>query len=350
MSRFTIGRRAAPRVALSAALALLLLPAAAQAAPRQSGRPRAFTGLVAHVRGTSAVLEGTVNPSGHPTTYYFQYGPTRTYASQTPSTSVGSGVTTVKVAQAVTGLLAGYHYRIVASNEKGPSFGQDRVYPGKKGALRIVFAKKATRVDVFGSPFTVIGTVSGLGGGGRDVILQSSPFPYLTPFTTIGAPVLTNAGGVFVFHVARLLASTQFRVITLAPRPLYSPTFTEHVAVRVSFHVRTAGPQGLVRLYGTVTPAKLGARILFQVQKAVRPGKSEKTEERTSKFVTQLITRARKGTKSFSRFSLIASIPHGGRYRAFVEVPTGALASGVSQSIVLHAAPAKGGKGKKKKG
>ena len=47
------------------------------------GAPIVATGGVAHVRGTSAVLNGTVDPHGAATTYYFQYGPTIAYGKQT---------------------------------------------------------------------------------------------------------------------------------------------------------------------------------------------------------------------------------------------------------------------------
>jgi hypothetical protein len=82
----------------------------------------------------------------------------------------------------------------------------------------------------------------------------------------------------------------------------------------------------------------------------VRPGKTEKTAERTVKFVTQDSTVVKRATKTLSRFSSIVSIRHGGRYRAFVVVRPGPTVSGFSQSIVLHAAPSRRRKAPKKKG
>jgi hypothetical protein len=106
------------------------------------------------------------------------------------------------------------------------------------------------------------------------------------------------------------------------------------VAVRVSFSVRSSGRAGLVRLFGTVTPAVPGARVLFQLLKAVRPGKNEEP----TRYVTQFSTSVKHGGRTFSRFSMVVKVRRGGRYRVFVKVHSpGPLASGVStRTIVLH--------------
>jgi hypothetical protein len=110
----------------------------------------------------------------------------------------------------------------------------------------------------------------------------------------------------------------------------------------VSFKVRSAGRQGFVRLYGTVTPAEVGARISFQLEKPVRPGRTEKSEETTRKYVTEFKTFAKRATRTMSRFSSIVSIRRTGRYRAFIVLRKGPLVSGASrQSVVIHAPPAR---------
>ena len=63
----------------AAVLAALALPAAAQA----FGAPKATTGGARTVSYGSATLGGAVNPNGADTSYYFQYGPTKAYGSQT---------------------------------------------------------------------------------------------------------------------------------------------------------------------------------------------------------------------------------------------------------------------------
>lgn len=310
-------------------------PIASQAAsPKHTGAPVAVTGSVSRVRGTSAELDGTVIPGTQTTSYYFQYGPTNAYGSQTTPGSLPPGTTRVKVGQTVTGLLPGYHYRLIATSLAGPSTGKDKVYTVKTLTAKFSLTKP-TAPNVFGRAFTITGTLRGTGSANRQVELQSSPYPYLEPFLTFGAPILTNAAGAFLFHVSSLTASTQFRVATLDPRPLYSPFVTEQVSVRVTLKVRTSSRKGLVRLYGTISPAVTGAQVFFQLSKPARPGKSEKT----TKFATQFQTTVKRATRTTSRFSAVVNVSRGGHYRAFVQVKKGALVSGSSSTVTLAGAP-----------
>lgn len=353
MSTATIGRKIlliTPMLA-SAALALPLMSQAASGTPKP-GPPLVTSGAVAHVRGTSAELLGAINPRGAATTYYFEYGPTITYGRRTSSATLPAGFRRVKVGRPVLGLLPGYHYRLAATNAfipLGAKFGKDRTYtPKTPNASRLAFViPKPTAATVFGKPLIVSGTLSGVGGANRAIVLQESPYPFLEAFTSVGSQVTSSAGR-FSFRVGTLSLSTQFRLNTVDPRPLYSKIFTEQVAVRVTFKVRSAGRPGYVRLYGTVAPAHVGARVEFQVQKHVRPGRSEKTAERTVAWVAQGSTVVKRATKTVSRFSSIVSIRHSGRYRAFVVIHRGAFVSGFSeQTIVLHAAPARKKQAKK---
>lgn len=320
-----------------AGAAVLAAPIASQAA---SPAPRASTGGAQHILGSSAQLTGTVNPGGTPTSYYFQWGPTGAYGRQTPSASVGNGITRVKVGQEIVGLLSGttYHFRIVAQNARGEvAVGHDRTFLAITN-VPLKFTVTRTIQAVYGLPFVLSGTLTGLGSANHPVALQASPFPYLEPFTTIGRPGSTNAAGSFSFRVSNLISNTQFRVITLDPRPVYSPVMTASAGVRVTLRVKGSGQRGLVRLYGTVTPAIVKAKVLFQLHKAVRPvGSSEATE----KFVTAFSTVTRKATKTSSRFSLVVKVHRTGRYRAMVKPPAGPFSTGYSSTVVLHAAPKK---------
>jgi hypothetical protein len=337
--------RSGSQVLATALLATFALPSLALSAAPTSvpGLPRAATGGVSNVRGASATLQGTVNPHGLATTYFFQYGATAAYGSATPTTAVGSGTTTVKVSQAVANLPVGDHYRIVATNAKGTKPGRDRTYANKKSKLAFVMADtKELPPTPYGGTFILRGTLSGAGGALQPIFLQSSAYPFLTAFSDVGAPLTTNAAGAFAIPVKGLMQSTQLRVRTNALRPLDGPIVTAHVAYKVTLKVRTSSHRGLVRLYGTVTPAKVGARVLFQLQAPSRPrGKSE----REVRYSTQESGVVKRGTRSFSRFSQVMTVRKSGSYRAEVVARTGALVSGTSASVSLHAA-AKGTKRK----
>lgn len=330
-------------LAFAAVLAILAsaAPLGAQAAGgAKAGPPKVSTGKASAVRGTSATLLGTVDPNGAPTSYYFQYGATIAYGKQTTPGNLPTGTARVKVGQAVTGLLAGYHYRLVAKNEHGLTSGKDRIFGVKKTARTKFTLAKSSGPTVFGSTFVLSGTLSGTGNAGRALVLQASPFPFLEAFTTIGLTSHTDAAGRFSFSVASLTKTTQFRVSTLDPRPLYSRAVRQEVAVKVTLKVRSSGHPGLVRLYGTVTPAKPGAHIEFQLLKQVRPGNSPKAEEKTTRFATQFSALVKRGTASVSRFSAIVKIRRGGSYRAYVNLSNkGSVVAGWSRSVLLHSAP-----------
>jgi hypothetical protein len=340
MSSRTTGLRLALCVLLLATTALTFASVTHAAKATKLGPPTVATGSVSHAQATSATLLGAVNPRGAATTYYFQYGATITYGKQTTPASLPAGSLRVKVGQAAVGLLPGYHYRLVASNEKGLKLGKDRTFAANKLHKAKFSITKPTTATVYGGALNLTGLLSGAGNGARKIVLQESPYPYLTPFTTIGVPIATDPAGGFTFHVPRLLTSTQYRVSTLDPRPLYSSLVTVDAALRVTLKVRTSSHKGLVRLYGTVTPASVGARVTFQLRKAVRPGNNEKTAERTSKFATQFSTKTKRGTKTVSRFSAIVDVVKGGSYRAEVTpVKKGAFAAGDSATVLLHSAP-----------
>ena len=76
------------------------------------------TGRVAGVSATGAVVFGTVNPGGVPTSFYVDYGTDTSYGQSAPLTqaSVGSDSRTHLVTEELTGLRPDdtYHYRVVA--------------------------------------------------------------------------------------------------------------------------------------------------------------------------------------------------------------------------------------------
>jgi hypothetical protein len=334
MKRLKIGQRIVfgmPFLA-SAALALPLASQAARPAPGPRA-PAASTGGAAQISGSSATLEGTINPHGAEVSYYFQYGPTAVYGAQTPATPAGGGTMAVRVSQPVSGLQLGttYHFRLVAVTSAGTTTaGQDRSFTTKKIPLKFTIGKLLGPV-VFGNPVTIAGTLTGTGGGDRQVVLEGSPFPYLGIFTDIGAPQTTNAGGGFSFSFAGLSQNTRLRVATLDTPPISSSAVTVRVAVRVTLHMRSAGPQGLVRLYGTVTPSVVGAGVAFQL---LRPGLGPATVGGTV---------VRKSAARVSRFSSTLFVRHGrgGSYRAFVKVANGKQVSGSSPTILIRSAPAR---------
>ena len=92
--------------------------------------PQVTTGTATGVSAKAATLNGTVNPNGATTTYWFQYGTTTSYGLQTSTRDAGAGTSGRSVSAGISGLAAGttYHYRLVAQNSAGTTNGQDQTF------------------------------------------------------------------------------------------------------------------------------------------------------------------------------------------------------------------------------
>jgi hypothetical protein len=92
--------------------------------------PTVTTSAATSVAETTAVINGSLNPNSNATTYYFQYGTTTGYGSTTAAGTTNNGGTTIAETSQLTDLSATttYHYRLVASNVNGTSYGADQSF------------------------------------------------------------------------------------------------------------------------------------------------------------------------------------------------------------------------------
>jgi hypothetical protein len=122
--------------------------------------PTASTGNATAITPTSATLNGTVNPEGQATTYYFEYGTTTSYGSQTATTAAGSGSADVKVSAKLASVAPNttYHYRLVAGNSSGTTLGSDVSFKTPKPPPPVVATGHATAVTQTSA--TMNGTVN----------------------------------------------------------------------------------------------------------------------------------------------------------------------------------------------
>lgn len=111
-------------------------------------KPTVATEPATHVNPEHAYLEGTVNPNGEETHYWFEYGTTTSYGHLAPAVipkagetlaeaeakyegfSAGSGTEAILKTAEIGGLQpeATYHFRIVAKNASGTSLGLDEIF------------------------------------------------------------------------------------------------------------------------------------------------------------------------------------------------------------------------------
>jgi phosphodiesterase/alkaline phosphatase D-like protein len=98
------------------------------AGPATPSAPVAVTNAATDVGSTSATLNGSVNPDGDSTTYWFEYSSDSLFGtilgSTTHTETAGAGTSPLNVSASVSNLSNGtqYYYRLVATN----SYGTDR--------------------------------------------------------------------------------------------------------------------------------------------------------------------------------------------------------------------------------
>jgi hypothetical protein len=310
------------RTMLTAALLVLLAPAAASAATR----PEVTTGGVADVTFSSATLAGKVDPNGAATTYFFEYGTTRLYGARTPAGLTGAGTQPRSVTAAVGGLAptTRYHYRLVAQNAKGLAFGGDRTFTTRRQPNGVVLNAAPNPVAP-GAGVTLSGVLTGTNNGGRQVQLLSNPWPYSQGFLATGNPVVTNADGTFTFNMIPVGVTTQFLVRMPAKPEVASPIVVVGAALQVTTRtkkVKRTRRSVTVRFRGTVTPAAPGLRVDIQRLKA-------------GVWTTIAHTHTIDAGTTHSRYSTRVRIRRGGQFRSLVE-SQGQYVNGAGRVVTIH--------------
>jgi hypothetical protein len=94
------------------------------------GPPIVITESASNISTSAATLNGTVDPNNGSTTYYFEYGLTTSYGSETPEIPDLTGNIAVDVFEDIDDLELNttYNYRLVASNAGGTSAGANRSF------------------------------------------------------------------------------------------------------------------------------------------------------------------------------------------------------------------------------
>jgi hypothetical protein len=134
-----------------------------------------------NITGTTATLNGTVNPNTLATDYHFNWGATTSYGNVTTTTSAGSGSTSAAVNAGITGLTPGstYHFQLIATNTDGTASGSDLIF--------IAGQAEVTTSDITGI------TPTGATGGGNVITDGGSTVNRGICWSTTINPTITNA-------------------------------------------------------------------------------------------------------------------------------------------------------------
>jgi hypothetical protein len=274
--------------------------------------PNVSTGSPRSTTPTGTTFFGKVDPNGSETTWYFEWGRTKSYGNRTPELSVGSGQTAVTVASTLSALAPNttYHVRMVAANAAGIKRGRDRGFRTLRQPTGIVLAAPVERVP-YGGQATIDGKVQGAGVDGIRVALESRPFPFTAPFDRVGDIVAAGRDGSFRLVTPPLFVSTRLRVVTRT-----TPAVTSAQINALTAPLVRAGAVRVdrrrYRIQGTITPDIKRARVSLQRRAgrkwvAVRRTRTTRVGGRVGYRV--LVKRARK-----ARRYRVVLIPRNGAY------------------------------------
>ena len=151
--------------------------------------PTVATGSASAVSTSTATLNGTVNPGGLDTTYYFEYGTSPTnLSSTTASADAGSGSGPVPVSVPVSGLVPSqsYYFALVATNSAGTN----------DGSLALFAATAATPVATTGQASSIGSTTATVGGTvNPGALVTTDYFEYGTSATNLSSRTATFNDG-----------------------------------------------------------------------------------------------------------------------------------------------------------
>jgi hypothetical protein len=254
-----------------------------------TGPPTVQTGTAQGASTTGATLTGTVNPNSNATNWYFQYGTTTGYGSQTPSKSAGSGTAATGVSAVVSKLVAGttYHYRLVATSSAGTTYGSDVTFT----SVSAVTIASSTVQVVYGSQATLSGAVASRQSGVTvSILAQAQAQAHAqgsSSLTSVGT-AKTGAGGSWTFKV-KPKVETSYKASTpdglsapvgigvrpsITLRVITGKRFTSRVVASKSFKGKTVQLQRLLpgNRWQTLAKARLNANssAIFSAAKLPR--------------------------------------------------------------------------------
>ncbi len=124
--------------------------------------PSVGAASASNVAEQTATLAAPVGANSQATEYFFQYGPTTEYGSQTSAASAGSGATPAVVSANANGLTPAstYHFRAVATNASGTTYGPDQTFTTASAPTANTLAGSAPLTSATGTSLLFSPTVA----------------------------------------------------------------------------------------------------------------------------------------------------------------------------------------------
>ena len=231
--------------------------------------PQVTTSGATGIVRSGAVLNGIANPNNLATTAHYEYGLTAAYGNVTPDLPLGNGYLDVPATSAIGGLTDNtlYHFRLVATNAAGTSYGDDATFTTAPNPP-LAFTGDAANISATGA--TLVGTVL---PNGRDTTAYFE-FGLSTAYGAQTSSQIIPAAGTLenVFSTLTDLvpgATYHFRLVAInagSPIPItgVDKTFVAQapppvVAISGALPLSTSS----VSLSGTVNPNGAGTEVFF---------------------------------------------------------------------------------------
>jgi hypothetical protein len=302
-----------------------------------SAPPGVTTTPASQIGTTGATLNGSVNPIAQTTTYWFEYGTSVVYGSQVPlaPADAGSGTADTPVSAAVGGLAPGttYHYRLVAQNAGGTSYGNDQTFStqsppivttGSASAIGVDSATLNATVDPRGTPTTYVfeygltntygkkvPLTPGTAGSASQALAVATPVNGLRPGATIHFRVVaTNSAGTSIGADASFKTS-RLRVLAAVGTTTLKGALKRGVGTRPRCNANCSVTLQLL------LPAKLAKRLHVKrvvASAKVRTGPGGRAAR--LRFAKKVAARLRKQRKLALSLKLTATTSAGGRATA----------------------------------
>ncbi len=303
---------------LSAAALGLAMPSSALAA-----KPTVTTGGVSGVSFQGARLNGRVDANKEATTYWYVYGTTIAFGSETAPADAGGGNRAILRPADIAGLapVTRYYYRIVAKNNSGTVLGKRRSFVTRRQPLGVSLVAGPNPVKASSSATTLSGTLTGTNNVGRKVVLQASAWPFTAGFGAVSNEQVTNATGGFSFPILQNPFNTQYRVLMPERPGIVSPIVTVGVKPYVSSKVskRRVERGKKIRFSGSVKPNAADQQVAFQ-----------------KKTNGQWVTVGGTVTRSNGKFARSIKIRRGGSYRVWTGSVSGQYASNNGRTFKIR--------------
>ena len=258
------------RLSLVFVTVLVVMAAALPALAADPSAPVVTTGAAGGIGTKAATLNGTVDPSGASTIYWFEYGTTTSYGLQTGTHGAGSGTSARPVSAHIAGLVAGttYHYRLVAQNSAGTTDGLDQTFTTSAANAPLVTTGAASGIGA--KTATLNGTVNPNGASTTYWFQYGTTSSYGLQTGTHGAGSGTSGRSVST-GISGLVAGTtyHFRLVAQSSAGTtdgQDQTFTTSAAAAPQVTTGAAGGIGAktATLNGTVNPNGAGTNYWFQ--------------------------------------------------------------------------------------